>query len=151
MEHRALDGWTPVQQRITREIKIEKFITHRSWRKDPMISRVQQGGREVKSECRKREIGPGARASIRVYEWSALEFLGEGQSNQCKGKSSLLVYSSGILSKGHTRGRPYERQGRLLNKSCWGVISGAYHHLWLTRLPSRTCTCIWGWCSSKSL
>lgn len=88
-------------------------------------ARWERGQDRVKKE---REMGPGAHASIRVYEWSALEFLGEGQI-QCKGKSSLLLYSSGVLCKGHTRGRPYERQGRLLNKGCWGVISGAYCHL----------------------
>lgn len=124
-----MDAGTPVQQQITRKIKIEKFITHRSWGKNRMgltgPARWERGQGRVQKE---REIGPGVRASIRVYGWSALVFLGEGQIDQCKGKSSLLAHSSGVLSKGHTRGRPYERQGALMNKGCWGVISGAYLH-----------------------
>lgn len=96
-----MDAGTPVQQQITREIKREKFITHRSWGKNPMGLKGPAMWERGQGRAQKeREIGPGARASIRAYGWSALAFLGEGQIDQCKGKSSLLVHSSGVLSKG---------------------------------------------------
>lgn len=60
-----------VQQKTTREIEIEKFITCRSWRKYT----AQLKGHTLGGQGRvltEKEIGPKARAFIRVYGWSAL-------------------------------------------------------------------------------
>lgn len=65
-----------VQQETTREIEIEKYITHRSQRK--YLACLKEPQREVKVECRQREreTGPGAHAFTRILEWRVMGFLG---------------------------------------------------------------------------
>ena len=97
-----------VQQQTTRGFEIEKFISHRSWRK--YTAHLEGPHEAVQAECPERETGPGVHVFIRVHGWSALgspDYSWIGQSNQ---KIGVLVSSMGILSK-HTGA---ERQGRLL-------------------------------------
>lgn len=62
-----------VQQRTAKEVEIEKFITRKFWKRYSIYIEVSHS--EVKAAFRQREIGPGARAFIRVHGWSALGFL----------------------------------------------------------------------------
>ena len=43
---------SPIQQKTTREIEIDKFITHRSWRK--YTAGLEKSLEEVKGRCRQR-------------------------------------------------------------------------------------------------
>ena len=60
-----------VIQKTNREIEVEKFITHRSWRK--YLTNLKGPRGEVKAEA-DRKAGPGGHAFIRVCGWSALGF-----------------------------------------------------------------------------
>lgn len=62
------------QRQTTRDIEMEKLITHRSWRKS--TARLKGPHGEVKAECRQREAGPWGHTFIRVYGWSVVGFPG---------------------------------------------------------------------------
>lgn len=105
------DGEPWFNKRSKRQIEIEKFNTHRSWRKYGTC--LEGPHEEVKAGYRQKKSGRGAHAFMRACEWSALEFLGYSWIGEFKLKKWNLVGPMGILSKGHIKHRGAGRQGIL--------------------------------------
>lgn len=65
-------------------IEIEKFVSHRSWKKYMDTLRGPTGrSRQVQAE---RAVEPGAHTFIRVHDWNALAFPGLVWTGQLKPK-----------------------------------------------------------------
>ena len=90
-----------VQQQVTRESEIEKFITHRSWRK--YTACLQGLYREIKAECRESQR-TGRTCGTFPYQDPWVECvgvprLGPDLSTQTK-RTENLGEPPGVLPKG---------------------------------------------------
>lgn len=124
-----------VQQWTTRGIKIEKFITQKSWKRYLLCSQDHKG-RSRQGAGRKRGRSWGT-CFIRVCVWSVLKFLVYGQIGQFKTKKSRVWSSArGFYLKGSIRRRPWEA-----GETVGEVLSVTHIFLWLQGLFSRPSTC----------
>ena len=103
----------PCFNNSTRETKVEKFITHRSWRK--YTAGLQGPYGEIKAEYR--DTGPKAHAFTRVCRWSALGF-----QIQFKPKELVSDKPHGCLIEGISiRVRCWET-GETVGKLCQKLV-----------------------------
>ena len=104
-----MDDEPPVQQRPQGKVK-QKVITHRSWKMyTACLKGPHKGGQgRVQADSKQQDLGHTS-FFIRICKWSAFGVPGLrlDWSIQTK-KSRVLVSSTGVLSKGHTRGRSWE-------------------------------------------
>lgn len=107
--------WTVVQQQITREIKIEKFITHGSWRKYLALPYEK-----VKAKWRQRErqdLGHmlllGFLGRTLCGSWAKARLANSDQ------ESRVLIGSTGVLFKRQMRGKCLEAGETVDHKGYW--------------------------------
>lgn len=112
--------WGMVQQKTASKSEIEKFITHRFWRRYRAQFEGPRG--EVKARCRQREHN--RTWSTCFYSPPQVECFGISElkpdwSIQTK-KSGVWVSSAKILSKGLARGKSWEVGESAYHKTCLG-------------------------------
>lgn len=134
-------GWiAAVQPKTTKEMEIEKFITHKSWRKyatclRARTGRVRQGvGREKQDLGHMLLVGSAGRVLWNSWAiWTR--------------KSRVWVSFTRVLSKRYTV-KPLRGWGGLFitRATGRGVISVTYIHLWPSGLLSMAYIHRRGWC-----
>lgn len=100
--------WITVQQQTTRDIKIEKFISHRSWKSPQHTSGgTQRGQGRMQTET---EAGPRSRTLLRFMGRVLWDSQTRARLVNWNQESGVLVSPMGVLSKGCMRQRHWKAE-----------------------------------------
>lgn len=120
MESQGTEWWALAQQNTMREIEIEKFITHKSWRK--YLAYIKVLHREVQAGCRQRQKQDLGHMLLLESRWGVLcSQTKTDWSVHTKNFSRILVSIMKVLSKRYKEktleGRGYCWSQRLLERT----------------------------------